>query len=186
MKTCSAFFILLFLVAMAAFSAREALTSPDEKPTEYQVKAAFLYNFAKFVDWPSGSASEKAPSFNLCVLGQDPFGPCLDDLQGKIIRDKKVAIRRISTTKQLADCHILFISSAEKNQLTQILESLKGLKILTVSDAEGFAERGVAINFYMEENKVRFEINPHAVERAGLKISSNLMKLARVVRNPSK
>lgn len=149
------------------------------QPTEYEVKAAFLYNFMKFIEWPAESLANT--TIIVGVLGEDPFGTAIDAIQSKTIREKKLIIKRIKSFQDVKDCHILFISSSEKKHLSQIFEALKGLSILTVGDTEEFAQRGVIINFYLKEKKVHFEINVEAARRAGLKISSKLLNLAKIV-----
>jgi hypothetical protein len=148
--------------------------------SEYDVKAAFLYKFASFVEWPSEASN---PPLCICVLGQDPFGPSLD----RIVRDKSVngrpfLIRRQRPGEGAGDCHILFIAGSERSRLKQILDSRQGEPVLTVSDVPGFCESGGGINLALAENRVRLEINPAAVQRAGLQVSSRLLSLARLVR----
>jgi hypothetical protein len=159
-----------------------APTYPAEyTPTEYEIKAAFLYNFSRFVEYPRDFLSSLG-TLNLCILGDDPFGSAANIIRAETAEDeRKISINYIKTAKQLSNCHMLFISSSEKNNVAQIIESLAGIHILTVGDTAGFAQRGVIINFYMERNKVHFEINILAANRAGLKISSKLLNLARIV-----
>ena len=167
-------------VACALLSASLSAQVQDPAPSEYQVKAAFLYNFGRFVEWPPQPRPPSA--FTICVLGQDPFGPVLDELiKGKSIQDLKVVVRRPERVEDAGDCRILFISSSEDARLAHILAALRGHSVLTVGEAERFAHRGGMINFRLEGSKVRFEINPHAAEYAGLTISSQLLKLARII-----
>jgi hypothetical protein len=150
-------------------------------PTEYEIKAAFLYNFSRFVEYPRDFLSSRV-TLNLCILGDDPFGAAANIIRAETAEDeRKISINYTKTAKELSNCHMLFISSSEKNNVAQIIESLAGIHILTVGDTAGFAQKGVIINFYMERNKVHFEINIHAANRAGLKISSKLLNLARIV-----
>lgn len=174
MKNCKKFLILLFLTAAGAAHAY----AEHAKPAEYEVKAAFIYNFAKFIEWPA----DAGPNINLCVHGEDPFGPAIDSINGKHAGDKIIAVKRIKSHQQLRTCQIVFISASEKEHLPQILDAVENLSVLTVSDTNGFARQGVAINFYIEEEKVRFEINQKAAESADLKISSKLLKLGRMVK----
>jgi hypothetical protein len=152
-------------------------TAHAQVASEYDVKAAFLYNFTKFVEWPA-SAFEERNDFQLCVLGDDPFGRSL-----KVVEDEKVAGRRISLlrTPKLAEaegCHILFISRSERGRIPQILQDLGAAPVLTVADTDGFLDEGGIINFRLDGSKVRFEINQQAAERVGIKISSKLLRLA--------
>lgn len=115
-------------------------------------------------------------------MGEDPFGPAFDSINGKPVRDKNVAVKRIKSHQQLRTCQIVFISASEKERLPQILDAVENLSILTIGDTNGFIQQGVVINFYIEDDKVRFEINPKAAESADLKISSKLLKLGRIVK----
>jgi hypothetical protein len=158
----------------------------DAKPGEYQVKAAFIYNFAKFVEWPADSFVHKSDDMNLCILGNDPFGSDLNPFQGEIIGNKRLTIKHVKAAQPLKECHILFVSKSEKKQLSKIVNTLKGASILLIGDTDGFAQQNIIINFYVEENKVRFEINTDAAKQARLNISSKLLKLARIVRSGDK
>jgi len=162
------------------------LSAQGPKPTDYDVKAVYLYNFGRFVEWPANIAARN-DSFTVCVLGQDPFGPALDAaLAGETIGGKSVAAKRISTPQEAASCQILFMSSAEDNRLNKIIETLDKGAVLTVSDMPQFSQRGGMIQFVLEGKKVRFEVNLTAVQRAGLTLSSELLKVATTVRrNPS-
>jgi hypothetical protein len=156
-------------------------------PSEYQLKAAFLFNFAKFVEWPAASFSDPRSPFVICILGADPFGHAMDDaLLGKMIGERGVAIER---SKELADarhCQMVFVSSSEKSRVAEILDGLKGTSTLVVGETEGFAAAGGMIQFVLEDNRVRFLINTDATDRAGLKVSSKLLSLARLVHDAPK
>ncbi len=146
---------------------------------EYQVKAAFLYNFARFVDWPPEAFAPTSDSLIVGLIGEDPFGVVLDQTLGdKFLHDRKVVVRRFQRIESVAECHILFISASEEARLGEIMQRLNGASVLTVSDVDGFAERGGIIGFRRQDNRVRFEINADAAKRVGLKISSQLLKLA--------
>jgi hypothetical protein len=162
------------------------LWAQGSKPTDYDVKAVYLYNFGRFVEWPA-SVTAKNDSFTVCVLGQDPFGPALDaTLAGETIGGKSVTAKRISTPQEAVSCQILFMSSAEDGRLNKIIEALDKGAVLTVSDMPQFSQRGGMIQFVLEGKKVRFEVNLTAVQRAGLILSSELLKVATTVRrNPS-
>lgn len=169
-------------VAAALCSAAGA--SEAQSPTEYQVKAAFLYNFAKFVEWPARSFPMAGAPFTLCVVGEDPFGSDLEEItQGKTVNERKLVTRRVKKTQEREPCHILFISPSEEERLGEILRAVGNSSVLTVSDIEKFSQSGGIIRFTQDGNKIRFEINLDAAERAGLRISSRLLKLARIVRN---
>jgi uncharacterized protein DUF4154 len=157
----------------------------QQKPSEYQVEAAYLYNFARFVEWPAKGTNAPGP-FTICVLGEDPFGPALETtLAGETIGNQRVAARRISSPQMSGDCQILFISSSEANRLDKIVEALDKSTILTVSEIPHFSQRRGMIQFVLKENRIRFEVNLTATQRAGLTLSSELLKVATVVRkNP--
>jgi hypothetical protein len=159
------------------------LCAQQSKPSEYQVKAAYLYNFGRFVKWPPGVAAGKGDSFLVCVLGRDPFGPILDStLAGEALEGKPVAIRRIAREQDAADCRILFVSSTEEHHLKEILAAVDQAGVLTVSDMPGFSRRGGMIQFVVEGDRIRFEINLATAESAKLVLSSELLKVAAAVR----
>lgn len=149
------------------------------QPTEYDVKAAFIHNIAKYVEWPAAATS--SDSAKLCLLGRDPFAGALDALRGKQLGKLNWEVVAVETGTNLKTCRVLFISTAERGNLDAILKRVGNSPMLTVGDSEGYAERGVMVNFYLEESRVRFEINPAAARQGGLRISSQLLKLARIV-----
>lgn len=148
---------------------------------EYQVKAAFLYNFTKFVEWLDARPGDRAP-FRLCVLGEDPFGDTLDNIVfGEMVGSRPLLPERIDATERLEDarsCEVVFVCRSERARVRQVLEVVSGAPVLTVSDLPGFLEAGGHIQFVMQEGKVRFAINQAAAERARLRISSKLLRLA--------
>jgi hypothetical protein len=173
------------LIAVTAMAGM-LLSAFTPSPNEYQIKADFLYNFAKFVDWPTEALPDTSTSMSLCILGEDPFGIDLEEIvNGKQVNGRELLIKRFEGVHGLDACQILFISSSEKHRLEQIMATLKGSSILTVSETEQFTQLGGIIKFTIEENKVHFEINVDTAEQAGLKISSKLLKLAKVIRGGS-
>lgn len=153
------------------------------RPTEYEVKAAYLYNFGRFVQWPpKANGNDRFP---ICVLGQDPFGRILDaTVGGETINGMKVVTQRISTPQDALSCRVLFISSSEDMELKGILSALDDSSVLTVSDMPQFTQRGGMIHFITRSGRIHFEINLAAAGRVGLALSSQLLKLAvSVVRN---
>ena len=153
----------------------------EAKPTEYEVEAAYLSNFGRFVEWPARQAGSEA--FNVCVFGQDPFGPLLDGaLRGETIGSAPMVAKRLTGMEEASGCRILFISSSKDTQIAAVLMTLGTSNVLTVSDMAGFTRRGGMIQFVVEGNRVRFEINLSAAQRAGLGLSSQLLKLATAVR----
>jgi hypothetical protein len=152
--------------------------------TEPEVKTAFVFNFIKFVDWSSNAAPQGEPMITLCILGQDPLGETLPSLAGKVAQGRKLSVRQIAKPGQTDGCQVLYICKSEKDQMGNVLKGMKP-GVLTIGDMKNFAHSGGAINFVMEEKKVSFEINVDSVERAGMKISSQLLKLAKIVKDVS-
>ena len=150
--------------------------------SEYELKAAFLYNFAKFVDWPEHSFSESRDALTIGLLGNDPFGEILDDtVRGKSINGRKFRIKRLKSHDQIKDCHVLYVGHSTERTTVDIISYLEGLNVLSVSDIEDFAEQGGIINFIFVQNRIGFVINEEAARVAGLKISSKLLQVASVV-----
>lgn len=149
---------------------------------EYELKAAFIYNFALFVDWPA--EARKGDTFHLCVAGRGPMESALDALQGKPVKSQRLIVRRIGGAQDPSDCHMLYIAPAEEMHLTRLLELAEGRPILSVGDAEGFSQRGVMINLSMRQNRLIFDINLNSTRRAGLAMSSRLLNLANSVIEP--
>jgi hypothetical protein len=149
---------------------------------EYQVKAAFLFNFAKFIEWPAGTYSSPQGPFSICIFGKDPFGKILDDaLAGKSMNNHPVAILRPKDDSDLRHCQMVFVSASESRSYAEILEKVRGTSVLLVGETDGFAAAGGMIEFLLQDNHVRFAINPDATQRAGLKCSSSLLALAKIV-----
>jgi hypothetical protein len=156
---------------------------PQSIPSvEYQVKAAFLFNFAKFVEWPPDAfPSEKTP-ITLCVFRYDPFGGVLDEvIRGKTINNRELAVRRINELPDLKSCHLVFVSAREDKLLSEIEKGVKGESVLLVGESGDFAERGGAVQFFLEANKLRFAVNVDVAQRAQLQISAKLLALAKIV-----
>jgi len=167
---------------LAALAVSTLAPAAEPAPTEYEIKAAFIYNFAKYVEWPEDTGPDSGGVFIIGVLGDDPFGVLLDQIaRSKTIGDKPIVIRRFEHFEDYTPCHILFVAASEQDRLPAVLEMLADSPVLLIGDTEGFAHRGVAVNFVIERSKVRFEINPEAAARAGLKISSKLLRLATII-----
>jgi hypothetical protein len=148
---------------------------------EHQIKAAFLFNFAKFVEWPESSFKDKQSPLVLCILGEDPFGESIDLFGGKTVESRRFMVKRITRGEGLEKCQILFISDSEKESIPKVLKAVRQRSILTVGDMKGFAQSGGIINLIETSKKIGFEININAAEQARLKISSHLLKLGRIV-----
>jgi hypothetical protein len=151
--------------------------------SEYTIKAVFLEHFTRFIQWPESLENAGASNpFCLGIIGENPFGSILDQIYAEQkIKNRRVKISYFSTPDEITDCHILFISSSNKEILPEILSRTRDKPILTVSDTTGFAEIGVLINFYLAGNKIKFEINEKAVHESGLVMSYRLLNLARIV-----
>lgn len=146
---------------------------------EYDVKAAFLFNFAKFVEWPGSAFDGDSAPLTICVYGEDPFGPALDAVvQDERVGERSLLVDRPDGLDDLNACHVLFVSRSEKDRLGKVIARVEGKPVLTVADMDGFLRAGGVINFILERSKVRFLIDQEAAERSGLRISSKLMRLA--------
>ncbi|MGH9571683.1 MAG: YfiR family protein [Candidatus Angelobacter sp.] len=175
------------LIGFFAFSsAPDSVQGQPVQPTEYQVKAAYLFNFGKFVTWPE-EVRKQRQTFQLCVLGPDPFGSVLDDtIRGEKLDGKTVAARRLSSAVESASCAIVFISTAEQHRLSFLIPLLQRQHVLTVSDIPHFVDHGGDIGFVATGGRIRFEVNQSAAEEAGLSLSSELLKVATSVRKGGK
>jgi YfiR/HmsC-like len=173
-------------VILVVFVSAQFVSGPNvhaqEALSEYQVKAAYLFNFLKFVEYPGESFTDPLAPIVIGVVGDDPFGGALPQVViGKTVQGRDLVIHVYRTGEELRGAHILFISSSERKRLPMILSRLRGASVLTVSDTEGFLEAGGMIQFLNESGRVRFAINVDATGRAKLKMSSKLLGLARVV-----
>lgn len=159
------------------------LARPQAAPSvEYQLKAAFLFNFAKFFAWPPDAFQNDKTPISLCVFRNDPFGGALDEvIRGKAINNRELLSRRVADLRDLKTCQLVFVSQKDEKQLPEILNSLKGASTLVVGEGEEFAESGGTVQFFLENNKLRFAINVDAIQRARLQASSKLLALARIV-----
>jgi hypothetical protein len=183
--------ILIVALSVSLSWAPEAFAqaSDGSDSSEYLIKAGFIFNFAKFVEWPPVAFAQTDTPIVIGILGTDPFGPILD----RIVRDKKIGnrgfiVKRLNwnkDTKELKDCNILFVSTSERVHIDDLLQIVKSLPILTVGETPGFAERGGIIRFTVEDNRVRFEVNVDAAHLAQLTISSRLLTLARIIQQPT-
>ncbi len=146
---------------------------------EYQVKAAFLYNFGRFVEWPPEAFAQPTAPLRVCVVGSDPFGADLDEvIQGKTIGEHKLLVLRLARAEQATQCHIAFLGGAESADLDRSLAALRSSSALTVGESADFLQAGGMILFTIRDNKVHFSVNLNAASEAGIKISSKLLKLA--------
>jgi hypothetical protein len=157
-------------------------SAQGDASSEYQVKAAFLFHFAQLVDWPAEAFKGADSPLTSCTIGGDPFHGALDaSLSGKTIGARPLRVQHFEKTEEAQGCQVLFIGTAEKKSIPAMLANLKREGVLTVGESEHFAQEGGMIGFFLEDNKVRFEINLNAAERAKLKISARLLALAKTV-----
>jgi hypothetical protein len=191
---------LIFLaMALIAASITTKARAESTSSREYQIKAAFLYNFIKFVDWPEEKTAGSDNTINIGIIGEDPFEDAFEPIKDKRIKGRNVVIKRFKSIKELKKnggkgkpelhpeidaikkCHLLFICSSEKKNSGEIIKALNDSSVLTVGETAGFLEDGGIIKFIMEEQKIRFEINATTAEETKLKIRSKLLRLARKV-----
>lgn len=171
--------VALFLVFATGFRCC-AQASP---PTEYQIKAAFIYNFARFTDWPDHAFADANSPMVIGVLGKNVFGDNLAQIiNGKVIKGHPLLFKEFDSPDEATNCQVLFISSSEQNHLSKIIGRLQDASILTVSETDDFISNGGMINLVIMDDKIRFQINNDAAKKAGLTISSKLLSLA--VNNP--
>ncbi|HSI38636.1 MAG TPA: YfiR family protein [Methylotenera sp.] len=166
----------LMVLGLVLLPAKAAMADDS---LEYGVKAAFLYKFSFYVEWPAAAFTSPTSPINLCIAGGgDPFGPALEKVAGgESVNGRSVVVRRIKTVERDAGCHILYIGASEAQRSAQIMETVRGSNVLTVSDTGGAGETGI-IDFVIVNNRVRFNIDDEAAAQNGLVISSKLMSLA--------
>ena len=175
---CSLF---LGVVTMLLLQFPATAGSADYNVSEYEVKAAFLFNFTKFVEWPREAFYAPGEPLTICIVGDDPFGAGLDFIRNKSVNNRGLEIRRLGQPADTRDCHVLFIAYSEKTRMREILNSVVKQEVLTVSDISGFAGSGGVIEMYIKDRKVRFRVNTSAARRHHLKIGSQLLELAEIV-----
>jgi len=152
---------------------------------EYQIKAVFLFNFVNFMSWPSSAFNSKSEPFSICVIGTDPFGIYLDfTTDGQTAKGgRELKIKRLKDNlREIRNCHILFISDSEQNNLNTLFERTRDLPILTVSDIDNFVKKGGMVKFFSRNNKIRLGVNPDAIKTEGLIANANLLNLSQIIR----
>lgn len=165
---------------LTASLAGRAAAQEDYQANEYEIKAAYVLNFTNFVEWP-GTSSGK-PAIHVCLVGSDPLSASLSRMIGqRTSRDQPFFFRRMTRTEGVGDCQILYISPSEGKYVPQLLDSLRGARILTVGENDRFAAMGGIIQLVMENSRIRFKINSTAASEAGIRISSKLLALAEIV-----
>jgi hypothetical protein len=180
LKSAAALLLVLCALLPALSVCGSALPAEAAANSEYQVKAAFLYNFMKFVDWPSDGLGTPG-TVTLGILGKDPFGEALDEVRGKTVKGRRVVVVHLRGIDELKECDLLYICASERGRLSQILRTAQNARVLTVADQDGFCQAGGMINLVFVKNRVGFEVNVAAAGRGRLRVSSQLLKLARLV-----
>jgi hypothetical protein len=172
----------LAVLLVTASSVQPKANAESTGTSEYDVKAAFLFHFAQFVEWPPGAFKDEHTPLTYCTLGVDAFRGSLDEsVKGKRIGNRELRVRHLKEREQIDGCHVLFLSVAQRGLEGEPLASANGHPVLTVGETEHFVQRGGIIGFCLEEKKIRFEINLEAARRAQLKISAKLLALAKTV-----
>jgi hypothetical protein len=171
-------FVIFFLICLTAVP----VSVSSSETRAYEIKAAFLYNFVKFVEWPESLMKQSRGIITVGIMGSDDFGNAFDVIAGRSVKDMKLSVRYFEKAEDIPACHLLFVSGSEKHRLKEILESVRGYPVLTVGETEDFSGLGGIIRFYIENNKVRFEINMSAASRADLKISAKLLEVAKIAK----
>ena len=171
----------LAVMAGAALLTAAPCYGDDEAPREYSVKAAFIYNFTQFIDWPADAFAAGDSPFVVAVVGQNPFGAALDRaMANKTVGKHPIVVKYFATANDLGTCQLLFVSASLDKQLGEIFAKKTGKAVLNVGESDEFMRAGGAIRLFLEEDHVKFEIAPDVCEAARLKVSAKLMKLARI------
>ncbi len=174
------------LVLLLALALMPGVGSAAETTKEYLIKAAFIFNFAQFVEWPSTAFADADSPIRIGVFGSDPFGGALDEaVAGETVRNRRLVVEHVQHIEDLRGCHIAFVGGSEQGRTREVLDALGDAPVLTISDNPDFTASGGVIRFHLDGAKVRFEINPEAAEQRGLKLSAQLLTLAKLVPRPT-
>jgi len=169
------------VVLMALLPPSMGVSQSVDELGEYDVKAAFLVNFVRFVEWPATSFASPQSALTICIFGEDSFGEAANSLKSKIVSGHPLSVRRVNDVREVAACHILFVGSADSKQLGIIQNTAAAKSILTVGESAAFQKAGGMIRFVLEDNKVRLEINLGETEAALLKVSAKLLSVAKII-----
>ncbi|MCG6553072.1 MAG: YfiR family protein [Candidatus Magnetominusculus sp. LBB02] len=180
MNFCYRHAVGLVLMLLASILVALPVQAVEREFDEYEVKAFAIYNLAKFIEWPENSLAA-APNLTIYIIGDDPFKNFREAMKDKSVQGKAIVIKKINSPADVKDAGILFISRSEIDHLPNILSGISRAPVLTVGDTQSFASRGVMVNFYVENDKIKFEINVEAANLKGLKISSNLLKMGKII-----
>ncbi|HVO62081.1 MAG TPA: YfiR family protein [Terriglobales bacterium] len=174
-------FLSFFLIALsvAPASSNDANAAEEPRPTEYQVKAAYLYNFGRFVRWPTDAAPAQGAAFNICILGRDPFDGALRAVvAGQTINGHPVTVKEVSDSSGAEGCQIVYVDGTETKRFRSVLNNVRRMPLVTVSDSADFLDRGGIIQFTLINDRVRFAVNLEAAREARLQLSAELLKVA--------
>lgn len=173
----------MYLVLVAGVLYHAETFSQSQQEVELRLKAVYLLNFMKFTEWPDSAFQSVDDPIILHIVGKDPFGSILEEtFESEKIYGRPIVVRRMPNGLGKEKCHLCFISSSEQNNVDHLLTQAKGNPTLMVSDIRGFALRDGMIGFYLEKDRIRFDINMRALDRAGIKMSSKILRLARIVK----
>jgi uncharacterized protein DUF4154 len=176
---------LLIIAGLHFLNASSIALSMNEGSVEYPLKLVFLFNFTKYVEWPSDVYKNPGDPLSICIVGDDPFAPDLEEaLRARKVGGHPVEVRQVKPGDMLRACHIVFIPATANARARDIVKELNGTSTLTVGETEGFAALGGIMNFKVEANRLRFEVNSVAAKNARLKISSRLLSIATIVNVP--
>lgn len=171
-----------FIAVCWVFCSAPATFALNEQSAEYPVKLAFVYNFAKFIEWPLDAYGGPGAPLAICIIGHDPFPKDIEEeLRTRTVGGHPVEFRTVGPSDQLNACHVVFVPVTEKAEVDRVVGNLKGTSTLTVGETEGFALLGGMINLTVDGNTIHFEINRIAAEHAGLKISAKLLSMGKIV-----
>lgn len=170
------------LLLLGMLLALPRLATAAEVSVEFRLKAAFLLNFAKLVQWPAARFKDSKDALRLCVLGADPFGSVLDDtIRGKRIGERPITVTRAAAAKDLLDCHLVYLGAGERSRYAAHMKALSDRSILTVDEGSQFIWPLGMIRFYLDQDRVRFEVSPSTMEKAQLQMDPRMVKIARIV-----
>lgn len=171
-----------FSILAGLFLMSVSLPTGAQAQSEDQIKAAFLFNFARYVEWPEAAFASADTAVRICMAGSPRFASVVEKtVSGKSVANRPVQVDKLSALSAVSDCHILYVGAEIDSATAEVASTVSGSSVFTVADRAGFAEDGGMANFIRADNKIRFEINPGAAKKAGLKVSSRLLRLAKVV-----
>ena len=153
----------------------------SQSPDEFQVKSAMVFNITKYVEWPAESFPGKGAALTICVVGTGPFGQALESLKGTTVQGRTVIVKHVSQTEEISACQVLVINNSERRQLPAVLAKARQHGVLSISDIPRFAQKGGIIGFVSQEGRIRLEVNLSSAQSSRIKISSQLLKLAKIV-----